>query len=41
MSEVKDRILKIEVTLENETNKNIQLVMVAQSLNAEKMLTLL
>ena len=37
ISEIKDRTLKIEITLENETNKNIQLVMEAQSLNAEKM----
>lgn len=37
VSEIKDRTLKIEVTLENETNKNIQLLMEAQSLNAEKM----
>ena len=37
ISEIKDRTLKIEVTLENETNKNIQLLMEAQSLNAEKM----
>ena len=36
ISEIKDRTLKIEVTLENETNKNIQLLMEAQSLNAEK-----
>ena len=37
ISEIKDRTLKIEVTLENETNRNIQLLMEAQSLNAEKM----
>ena len=37
ISEIKDRTLKIEITLENETNKNIQLLMEAQSLNAEKM----
>ena len=37
VSEIKDRTLKIEITLENETNKNIQLLMEAQSLNAEKM----
>ena len=36
-SKIEDRTLKIEITLENETNKNIQLVMEAQSLNAEKM----
>ena len=36
ISEIKDRTLKIEVTLENETNRNIQLLMEAQSLNAEK-----
>ena len=35
ISEIKDRTLKIEVTLENETNRNIQLLMEAQSLNAE------
>ena len=35
ISEIKDRTLKIEITLENE--KNIQLLMEAQSLNAEKM----
>ena len=34
---IEDRTLKIEITLENETNKNIQLLMEAQSLNAEKM----
>ena len=37
ISEIKDRTLKIEITLENETNKNIHLLMEAQSLNAEKM----
>ena len=37
ISEIKDRTLKIEITLENETNRNIQLLMEAQSLNAEKM----
>ena len=37
ISEIKDRTLKIEITLENEINKNIQLLMEAQSLNAEKM----
>ena len=37
ISEVKDRTLKIEITLENETYRNIQLLMEAQSLNAEKM----
>ena len=37
ISEIKDRTLKIEITLENETNKNIQLLMEAQSLTAEKM----
>lgn len=37
ISEIKDRTLKIEITLENETNKNMQLLMEAQSLNAEKM----
>ena len=37
ISEIKDRTLKSEITLENETNKNIQLLMEAQSLNAEKM----
>ena len=36
-SKIEERTLKIEVTLENETNKNIQLLMEAQSLNAEKM----
>ena len=36
ITEIKDRTLKIEVTLENETNRNIQLLMEAQSLNAEK-----
>ena len=36
-SKSEDRTLKIEITLENETNKNIQLLMEAQSLNAEKM----
>ena len=36
ISEIKDRTHKIEVTLENETNRNIQLLMEAQSLNAEK-----
>ena len=36
-SKIEDRTLKIEITLENETNKNIQLLMDAQSLNAEKM----
>ena len=36
-SNIEDRTLKIEITLENETNKNIQLLMEAQSLNAEKM----
>ena len=36
-SKIEDRNLKIEITLENETNKNIQLLMEAQSLNAEKM----
>ena len=36
ISEIKDRTLKIEITLENETNRNIQLLMEAQSLNAEK-----
>ena len=36
-SKIEERTLKIEVTLENETNKNIQLIMEAQSLNAEKM----
>ena len=36
-SKIEDRPLKIEITLENETNKNIQLLMEAQSLNAEKM----
>lgn len=35
-SKIEDRTLKIEITLENETNKNIQLLMEAQSLNAEK-----
>lgn len=35
-SKIEERTLKIEVTLENETNKNIQLLMEAQSLNAEK-----
>ena len=34
---IEERTLKIEITLENETNKNIQLLMEAQSLNAEKM----
>ena len=34
---IEDRTLKIQITLENETNKNIQLLMEAQSLNAEKM----
>ena len=34
---IEERTLKLEVTLENETNKNIQLLMEAQSLNAEKM----
>lgn len=29
ISEIKDRTLKIEITLENETNKNIQLLMEA------------
>lgn len=37
ISEIKDRTLKIEITLENGTNKKIQLLMEAQSLNAEKM----
>ena len=36
-SKIEDRTLKIEITLENETNKNIQLLMEAQCLNAEKM----
>ena len=36
-SKIEDRTLKIEITLENETNKNIQVLMEAQSLNAEKM----
>lgn len=36
-SKIEDRTLKIEITLENETNKNIQLLMEAQRLNAEKM----
>ena len=36
-SKIEDRTLKIEITLEDETNKNIQLLMEAQSLNAEKM----
>ena len=36
-SKIEDRTLKIEITLENETNRNIQLLMEAQSLNAEKM----
>lgn len=36
-SKIEDRTLKIEITLENETNKNIQLLMEAQSLTAEKM----
>ena len=36
-SKIEDRTLKIEITLENETNKSIQLLMEAQSLNAEKM----
>lgn len=36
-SKIEDRTLKIEITLENENNKNIQLLMEAQSLNAEKM----
>ena len=36
-SKIEDRTLKSEITLENETNKNIQLLMEAQSLNAEKM----
>lgn len=36
-SKIEERTLKIEITLENETNKNIQLLMEAQSLNAEKM----
>ena len=36
-TKIEDRTLKIEITLENETNKNIQLLMEAQSLNAEKM----
>ena len=36
-SKIEERTLKIEVTLENKTNKNIQLLMEAQSLNAEKM----
>ena len=36
-SKIEDRTLKIEITLENETNKNMQLLMEAQSLNAEKM----
>ena len=30
ISEIKDRNLKIEITLENETNKNIQLLMEAK-----------
>lgn len=37
ISEIKDRTLKIEVTLENETNKNIHLLMEAQSLNSERL----
>ncbi len=36
-SKLEDSTLKIEITLENETNKNIQLLMESQSLNAEKM----
>ena len=36
-SKIEDRTLKIEITLENETNRNIQLLIEAQSLNAEKM----
>ena len=36
-SKIEDRTLKIEITLENETNKDVQLLMEAQSLNAEKM----
>ena len=36
-SKIEDRTLKIEITLENENNKNIQLLMDALSLNAEKM----
>ena len=36
-SKIEDRTLKIQITLANETNKNIQLLMEAQSLNAEKM----
>lgn len=38
MSEVKGRTFKIEITLENGTNKNIQLVIKAQRLNAEKLI---
>lgn len=34
---IEDRTLKLEVTIENETNRNINLLMEGQSLNAEKL----
>ena len=37
LEKIEKRTFKIEITLENETNRNIQLLMEAQSLNAEKM----
>lgn len=37
ISEIKDRTLKLEITQENITNKNIQLLMEGQQLNAEKL----
>ena len=37
LEKIEEGILKIEATLENETNKNIQLLIEEQSLNAEKL----
>lgn len=37
ISKIKDRTLKLEITQENITNKNIQLLMEGQQLNAEKL----
>lgn len=37
LEKIEERTLKIEVALENETNKNIQLLIEEQSLNAEKL----
>lgn len=37
VQDIKDRTLKLEVTIENETNRNIKLLMEAQSLNTEKL----